>query len=85
MTKKTASSILIAVCIAGAYAFHRGADNFWGVIVCGLVALWALFSMLPVMDSSWRLKVGSTCCRRFTSSGVKRRYSPGWTSNSSGP
>ena len=50
--------ILIAVCIAGAYAFHRGADNFWGVIVCGLVALWALFSMLPVMDSSWRLKVG---------------------------
>ncbi|HSQ66721.1 MAG TPA: protein translocase subunit SecD [Polyangiaceae bacterium] len=50
--------ILIAVAIAGAYAFHRGADNFWGVVVCGLVVVWALFSMLPVMDSTWRLKVG---------------------------
>ena len=43
---------------AGAYAFHRGADNFWGVVTCGLIAVWALFSMLPVMDSGWRLKVG---------------------------
>ncbi len=60
--------IVIALCAAGAYAFHRGADNFWGVITCGLVAVWALFSMLPVMDSTWRLKVGFvavTACAAF--------------------
>lgn len=50
--------ILIVLAIAGAYAFHRGADNFWGVVSCGLVVVWALFSMLPWMDSAWRLKVG---------------------------
>ena len=50
--------ILIALAIAGAYAFHRGADNFWGVVACGLIVVWALFSMLPWMDSTWRLKVG---------------------------
>ncbi len=50
--------VLIALCVAGGYAFHRGADNFWGVITCGLVAIWALVSMLPVMDSTWRLKLG---------------------------
>ena len=50
--------IVIALSIAGAYAFHRGADNFWGVVSCGLIALWALVSMLPMMDSTWRLKVG---------------------------
>ncbi len=50
--------ILIALAVAGAYAFHRGADNFWGVVTCGLVIVWALFSMLPWMDATWRLKVG---------------------------
>ncbi len=50
--------VIIVLAAAGAYAFHRGADNFWGVVSCGLIAVWALFSMLPVMDSAWRLKVG---------------------------
>jgi len=50
--------IMIVLAAAGAYAFHRGADNFWGVITCGLVAVWAAFSMLPVMDAGWRFKVG---------------------------
>ena len=50
--------VLIVLCVAGGYAFHRGADNFWGVVTCGLVAVWALVSMLPVMDATWRLKVG---------------------------
>ena len=50
--------IVIALAAAGAYAFHRGADNFWGVISCGLIVVWALFGMLPVMDSAWRFKVG---------------------------
>src|SRR5256885_6994492 len=49
---------MIVLAGAGAYAFHRGADNFWGVMSCGLIAIWAAFSMLPVMDSTWRLKVG---------------------------
>ena len=40
------------------HAFHRGADNFWGLITCGLVALWALVTMIPVMDGNWRLKAG---------------------------
>ena len=50
--------ILIVLCGAGGYAFHRGADNFWGVISCGLIALWALVYMLPVMDAGWRIKTG---------------------------
>ncbi len=50
--------IVVALCAAGAYAFHRGADNFWGVVVCGLVAIWALVTMVPAMDANWRLKVG---------------------------
>jgi preprotein translocase subunit SecD len=50
--------VIIVLAAAGAYAFHRGADNFWGVVSCGLIAVWAAFSMLPVMDAGWRLRVG---------------------------
>ncbi len=49
--------ILIVLAGAGGYAFFR-ADNFWGLVCCGLIAIWSLFAMLPVMDSPWRLKVG---------------------------
>ncbi len=41
--------------IAGASAHYHVA---WPVLVFGLMALWALFSALPVMNNAWRLKAG---------------------------
>lgn len=49
--------ILVVAAIGGAYAFFR-ADNFWGLVVSGLIALWGLVGLLPVMDGAWRAKVG---------------------------
>jgi preprotein translocase subunit SecD len=40
----------------GGLFFHF--DNFWGLFVAGLVFVWALFGLLPVMDAAWRFKVG---------------------------
>lgn len=49
--------ILAALSLAGGYAFYR-ADNFWGLVVMGLVLIWSLIYTLPVMDATWRFKVG---------------------------
>lgn len=51
------SLIVIAAAGAAGYAFYR-TDNFWGVVLMGLTILWALVTALPVMDSTWRVKVG---------------------------
>ncbi len=40
-----------------AYAFYSS-DTFWGIVVCGIVFLWSAILMLPVMDPSWRMRVG---------------------------
>ncbi|HVJ91501.1 MAG TPA: hypothetical protein VM580_16975, partial [Labilithrix sp.] len=53
------SLIVIAIAGAAGYAFYR-ADNFWGLVVMGLIIVWALVTALPVMDSAWRMKVGFT-------------------------
>ncbi|MBX3205908.1 MAG: protein translocase subunit SecD [Labilithrix sp.] len=51
------SLIVIAVSGAAGYAFYS-ADNFWGLVLSGLAAIWAVVTALPVMDSAWRIKVG---------------------------
>jgi preprotein translocase subunit SecD len=49
--------LTIALAIGSGALFHHF-DNFWGLLVAGLGAVWASFSLLPVMDGPWRLKVG---------------------------
>ncbi len=51
------SLIVIALAGASGYAFFR-ADNFWGLVVMGLIIVWALVTALPIMDAPWRFKVG---------------------------
>jgi preprotein translocase subunit SecD len=41
---------------SGALFFHF--DNFAGLVVSGLVLVWAAFGLLPTMDSGWRLRAG---------------------------
>lgn len=60
MTSSQRNSLIVAAgSAAGAYAFYS-ADNFWGLVVAGLVVVWALVAALPIMDAGWRLKVGFT-------------------------
>jgi preprotein translocase subunit SecD len=49
--------VLIAVA-AGSAALFVHYDNFWGLFSCALVIIWAAFSLIPAMDSVWRLKLG---------------------------
>ncbi len=53
------SLIVIAGAAASGYAFYR-TDTFWGVVVSGLVIVWAIVTALPIMDVAWRHKVGFT-------------------------
>src|SRR5262245_23743759 len=53
------SLIVMGVAGASAYAFYR-ADNFWGLVLMCLTVVWAMVTALPIMDSSWRIKVGFT-------------------------
>ncbi len=52
--------IALNALVAG-YLFFR-ADSFWGLTTCGLVFVWCLVGLLPVMDSMWRLKAGFAVC-----------------------
>jgi preprotein translocase subunit SecD len=56
-SSKRNALIVILAAIGGGYAFFR-ADNFWGVVCAGLIALWSLATLIPAMDGTWRLKVG---------------------------
>ena len=49
--------ILALGAAVAAYLFYH-ADNFWGLVVSGLIVVWALIGALPVMDGPWRTKVG---------------------------
>jgi len=49
--------VLAALSVGAAYLFFR-ADNFAGLVVASLLAVWALIGALPVMDGAWRTKVG---------------------------
>jgi len=52
------NALMIMALAAGSGTLFFYFDNFWGVFVAGLVAIWAVFGLLPVMDGPWRLKVG---------------------------
>jgi preprotein translocase subunit SecD len=48
---------VVAIAVgSGALFYHF--DSYWGVVVGGLVTLWAAFGLLPWVDSAWRFKVG---------------------------
>ena len=49
--------IFILASLGSAYAFYHS-DTFWGIVVSGLAALWALVMLLPLMDAAWRFKLG---------------------------
>jgi len=53
--------------VAG-FLFYR-ADSFWGLVTCGLVLVWSLFGMLPIMDGAWRFKTGMAICA-FLGAGI---------------
>ncbi len=57
MTQNRNALLLVLGCAAAGYFFYRE-DAFWGVVTAALIAAWALFTMLPIMDSGWRLKAG---------------------------
>ena len=53
---------LIAVnALVGGYLFFR-ADSFWGLVTCGLLVLWCLIGLLPIMDGGWRFRTGLAVC-----------------------
>jgi preprotein translocase subunit SecD len=51
------SLLLSLACVIGAYLFFHY-DNFWGLVVMGLLVVATLITALPVMDGVWRVKVG---------------------------
>ena len=58
MTPSRRNTLILAAASAiAAYLFFQ-ADNFWGLVIAGLVVVWALIGALPVMDGPWRTKVG---------------------------
>jgi preprotein translocase subunit SecD len=60
MTTSQRNSLIVAAgSAAAAYAFFR-ADNFWGLVVACLLVVWAFITALPIMDPTWRMKLGFT-------------------------
>lgn len=57
-------AVVIWSALVGAYLFFR-ADTFWGVVVCGLLVIWCLVGLLPVLDGAWRFKTGLVVCSFF--------------------
>jgi preprotein translocase subunit SecD len=55
-SRRNALVLALGAIVCG-FLFYK-ADSFWGVITCGLIALWALVGALPVMDGGWRFKTG---------------------------
>ncbi|MDP9034537.1 MAG: protein translocase subunit SecD [Myxococcota bacterium] len=54
----TRGSLVVMSVAAGSAALFFHFDNFWGLVVSALAVVWAAFSLLPVMDEGWRLKLG---------------------------
>jgi len=55
--QKRNALILALGCALAGYFFFRE-DAFWAVFGAGFVGIWALFSLLPMMDGGWRFKAG---------------------------
>jgi preprotein translocase subunit SecD len=67
MSSSKRNSLLLALAAAVAGGLFYKYDNFWGLVISGLVVVWCLVMLLPVMDSVWRLKVGFTTAIFFGS------------------
>jgi len=52
------SALVVIVIAAGSGALFFHFDSFWGLFVAAFSIVWAAFGLLPVMDGTWRLKVG---------------------------
>jgi preprotein translocase subunit SecD len=50
--------LLMMAISAGSAALFFHFDSFWGLVVALLVLIWAAIGLLPVMDGTWRFKVG---------------------------
>lgn len=54
--KRNALLLALGSVLAGYFFFRE--DAFWAVFGSGLIAVWALFMLLPMMDAGWRFKAG---------------------------
>jgi hypothetical protein len=52
------AALVIMTIAAGSGVLFFYFDTFWGLVVAGLVFLWAAFGLLPWMDAVWRAKLG---------------------------
>jgi preprotein translocase subunit SecD len=52
------AALVIMTIAAGSGVLFFYFDTFWGLVVAGLVFLWAAFGLLPWMDGVWRTKLG---------------------------
>jgi preprotein translocase subunit SecD len=52
------NALVLIAAAAGSAALFFHFDSFWGLFVAALVLVWAAFGLLPVMDPTWRVKVG---------------------------
>lgn len=52
------NALVLLAMAAGSAALFFHFDSFWGLFVAGLVFVWSLFGLLPVMDGLWKIKVG---------------------------
>jgi preprotein translocase subunit SecD len=52
------TALILMAIAAGSAALFFHFDNFWGLVVSVLVFVWSGFGLLPVMDGTWRLKLG---------------------------
>ena len=58
MKPNTRNALLVALGAAGCGFLFFKADSFWGLVSAALIGVWALIYALPVMDASWRMRVG---------------------------
>ncbi|MGO8995528.1 MAG: protein translocase subunit SecD [Polyangiaceae bacterium] len=58
MKPNSRNALLVALAaVVCAYLFFK-ADSFWGLVSAGVIGVWALIYALPVMDASWRMRLG---------------------------
>ncbi len=61
------NALLLMATSAGSAALFQHFDNFAGLVIAGLIFVWAAFGLLPIMDASWRLRAGFVAVTFFGS------------------
>ena len=61
------NALLLMAIAAGSGVLFFHFDNFGGLVIAGLIFIWAAFGLLPTMDSSWRLRAGFVAATFFAS------------------